>query len=236
MRLHKSGNEIRSVEDWCARPKMGERQWKDGRSAKELARSWFRQDLACPPEEMRVLLEWAFQTGMTFDEAKPECIIELDDFGGEHRNCDLVVLCNVGAKCMVINVEAKADEPFGDLIGEYLDRKTGSASKVPERIRQLSESLFGREPDEVIRKLRYQLLHAAAATLIESASNGAELALLLVHEFRSASLNGDKLRQNAADWENLVRAFPELATARVGTNQILGPVSIPDGGWTEPLT
>lgn len=236
MRLHKSGNEIRSVEDWCARPKMGERQWKDGRSAKELARSWFRQDLACPPEEMRVLLEWAFQTGMTFDEAKPECIIELDDFIGEHRNCDLVVLCKVGARPMVVNVEAKADEPFGDLIGEYFDRKTGSASKVPERIRQLSESLFGREPDEVIRKLRYQLLHAAAATLIESASNGAELALLLVHEFRSASLNGDKLRQNAADWENLVRAFPELATARVGTNQILGPVSIPDGGWTEPLT
>ena len=27
---------------------------------------------------------------------------------------------------MVINVEAKADEPFGDLIGEYLDQKVGS--------------------------------------------------------------------------------------------------------------
>jgi hypothetical protein len=62
------------------------------------------------------------------------------------------------------------------------------------------------------------------------AGNGAELALLLVHEFQSASLNGDKRSQNAADWENFVRASPELATARVEKNQILGPVSRPGGG------
>ena len=76
-------------------------------------------------------------TGIKFKEAKPECIIELDEFAGEHRNCDLVVLCNVGTKRMVINVEAKAAERFGDLIGEYFDRKAGSGSKVPARIRQL---------------------------------------------------------------------------------------------------
>jgi len=232
MRINKSGHEIRSVEDWFryAPPKMGERQWKDKRSAKELARSWFRKEFACPPEEMRLLLERAFRTEIAFDEAKPECIIELDDFVGEHRNCDLVVLCNVGAKRMVINVEAKADEPFGDVIGEYYDRKTGSGSNVPCRIQQLSETVFGRVPDEAIRKLRYQLLHAAAATLIEAAANGAELGLLLVHEFRSTSLNRNKLMQNGTDWENFVHAFPELATARIEENQILGPVSVPGGG------
>jgi len=64
----------------------------------------------------------------------------------------------------------------------------------------------------------------------QSSTNRPLLALLLVHEFQSANLNGDKLRQNAADWENFVRAFPELATARVEKNQILGPVSIPGGG------
>jgi hypothetical protein len=137
MRLHnKSGNEIQSVENWFthAPPKMRERHWKDGRSPKELARSWSRQGFACPPEGMRALFESAFQTEVTFSEAKPECVIKLDDFIGEHRNCDLVVLCKLGAIFMVVNVEAKADEPFGDLIGEYLDRKAGSSSKVPERI------------------------------------------------------------------------------------------------------
>ena len=39
MRIYKSSHEIRSVEDWFeyAPPKKGERHWKDGRSAKELA-------------------------------------------------------------------------------------------------------------------------------------------------------------------------------------------------------
>lgn len=230
--IQKEGHEIRSIEDWFsyAPPKKGELQWKDKRSAKELARSWFRNNVPKPPDELVSLLEAKFGAGITFDEAKPECIIELDDFAGEHRNCDLVVLCKAGAKRMVINVEAKADEPFGDLIGEYFDRKTGSGSKVPERIRQLSLALFGRVPDEAIRKLRYQLLHAAAATLIEAKDNGAELGLFLVHEFRSASLNSNRLAQNATDWENFVRAFPELAAARIEKNQILGPVSVPGGG------
>lgn len=231
MRISKSGNEIRSVEDWFkhAPPKMGERQWEDGRSAKELARSWFRSSIAEPPGELAALLEAKFGTGITFDEAKPECVVKLDEFAGEHRNCDLVVLGNAGATRMVISVEAKADEPFGDVIGDYYDKKTGSASNVPSRIRQLSKALFGKEPDEPIRKLRYQLLHAAAATLIEAAANEAEIGLFLIHEFRSAGLNGGKLAQNDADWENFVHAFPELAAARVGKNQILGPVSVPGG-------
>jgi hypothetical protein len=179
---------------------------------------------------MRRLLEEAFGTEIVFGEAKPECMIELDDFSGEHRNCDLVVLCDVDARRMVINVEAKADEPFGDVIGEYYDRKTGSASNVPTRIRQLSEALFGRGPDETIRKLRYQLLHAAAATLIEAAANKAELGLLLIHEFRSTSLDTERLTQNGTDWENFVHAFPGLTTAGLQKNQILGPVSVPGGG------
>ena len=232
MRIHKSGHEILSVEDWFkyAPPKKGELQWKDKRSAKELAQSWFRDGTPKPPDELRALLEARFGTGTIFDEAKPECIIELDEFGGEHRNCDLAVLCNVGAKRMVINVEAKADEPFGDVIGEYLDRKTGSGSNVPARIRQLSRALFGREPDEAIRKLRYQLLHAAAATLIGAKENGAEVGLFLIHEFHSTSLNRDKLKQNATDWENFVHAFPEVASAQIEENQILGAVSVPGGG------
>jgi hypothetical protein len=212
-----------------APPKTGERHWKGGRSEKELARSWFRKEFACPPVEMRVLLERAFRTEIVFDEAKPECVIKLDVFAGEHRNCDLVVLCHVGAKRMVINVEAKADEPFGGVTGEYYDPKTGPGSKVPTRIRQLSQALFGREPGDAIRKLRYQLLHAAAATLIETKENGAELGLFLVHQFRSTGLNRKRLTQNSADWQNFVHVFSELATARIEETQILGPVSVPGG-------
>jgi hypothetical protein len=236
MLIHKSGNEIQTVDEWLkyAPPKKGELQWKDKHSAKELARSWCRKGFACPPEEMRLLLERTFRTEIVFDEAKPECVIKLDDFDGEHRNCDLVVLCNIGARRMVINVEAKASEPFGDLIGKYYDqtaapRRDGSPSRsnVPARIRQLSNALLGRVPDKAIRRLRYQLLHATAATLIEARENGAELALFLVHEFRSAKPH--KMTQNAIDWEDFVHTFPELTTVRAEENQILGPVLVPGG-------
>jgi hypothetical protein len=233
LRIHKGGHEIRSIDDWFdyAPPKMGARHWKDGRSAKELARYWVRKGYACPTEEIRLLLERAFNGEITFHEGKPECVIELDDFPGENRNCDLVVLCRVGTQCLVVNVEAKADERFGDdTIGDYYDRTADSRSNVPARIRQLSSALFGRVPDETIRRLRYQLLHAAAATLIEAAANKAEFGLFLVHEFRCPKLNEKKLIQNSTDWENFVHVFPELAGAMVEKNQILGPVSVPGGG------
>ena len=239
MRIHKAENDIRSVKDWFkyAPPKKGELQWEDKRSAKELAHAWCRKGFACPPDEMKLLLERAFGMEIVFEEAKPECVIRLDDFEGEHRNCDLVVVCNVGSRRMVINVEAKADEPFSDLIGNYYDQTSApgpdgraSRSNVPGRIRQLSKALFGREPDEAIRKLRYQLLHAAAATLIEAKENRAEMGLLLIHEFRSASLNSNNLTRNATDWQNFVQAFRELATAPCERNQILGPVRYRAGG------
>jgi hypothetical protein len=247
MRIQKSGHEILSVEDWFkhAPPKLKEVQWVDKCSAKELAKSWFRKESPCPPDEMRQLLEETFRTRVVFREAEPECVIKLDEFAGEHRNCDLVAQCDLGGRRMVINIEAKGAEPFGQTIGKYYDqtcastsnegaRKPPRRSNVPARIRQLSLAVFGKEPDQAIRRLRYQLLHSAAATLIEAQNKNAELGLFLVHEFRSEGLGSEsrreKFRRNAADWENFVHAFPELATARVEQNQILGPISVLGGG------
>ena len=36
--------------------------------------------------------------------------------------------------------------------------------------------------------------------------------------------------QNGTDWENFVRAFPELAAVQFEQNQILGPLSVPGDG------
>jgi len=232
MRIHKAGHEIRSLDDWFrwAPPKRRALHWKDNRSAKELARSWLREGIPQPPPELVSLLTLTFGSEIVFDEAMPECAVELDDFEGETRNCDLVIVCHNGAQRVVISVEAKADEPFGSsTVGEYYDEKVGSSSNVPKRIEQ-STALFGRQPDKDIRVLRYQLVHAAAASLIEAKKRGAKLGVLLVHEFISARLNSVKLEQNAKDWATFVRAFPQFAEAKVQRNQILGPISVPGGG------
>jgi len=233
MRIHKDGHEIRSVDEWFrwAPPKRGAFHWKDYRSAKELARSWFRSGTALPPAELVSLLTPTFGSELAFEEAMPERTADLDDFEGEGRNCDLVVVCQAGVRRVVISVEAKADEPFGNsTVGDYYDQTLDSDSSVPKRIEQLSNALFGRQPDEVIRRLRYQLVHAAAASLIEADSQDAECGVLLVHEFISTGLSNPKLEQNAKDWAAFVRAFPQLAGATVQTNQILGPVAVPGGG------
>ena len=43
MQIIKNGHNIHSVDDWLrfAPPEKGESHWKDGRSAKELAKAWF---------------------------------------------------------------------------------------------------------------------------------------------------------------------------------------------------
>jgi hypothetical protein len=230
MRIHKGGHEIVTMEDWhkWAPPKKKDLHWKDDRSAKELARSWVGSPPPAPPGELRTLLEATFGSGIVFEEGKPECIIRLDEFKGEQRNCDLVILCTRESQRIVINIEAKADESFGDsTVGDYYDRTLKTKSNVPKRIKQISTALFGRQPDQGIRRLRYQLLHSAAAALIEAINQQADVAVFLVHEFHSPNLDPIKLEQNMSDWVAFVRAFPALATATVQKNQILGPISVP---------
>ena len=45
---------------------------------------------------------------------------ELDDFRGEPRNNDMVLLGDAAGRRIVVGLEAKADEPFGDIIAEYI--------------------------------------------------------------------------------------------------------------------
>jgi hypothetical protein len=192
MRLQKSDCEVRSLDDWrrSAPPKKRRLHWKDGRSAKELARSWLRLGYPAPPLELVDILETTFGSGIVFESAEPECVVRLDNFRGEQRNCDLVVRCSVGPRPIVISIEAKADESFGDCyVGDYYDRKLGTRSNIPKRIERLSKQLFGRDLDNDIRELRYQLLHSSVAALIAAKKQSAACAVLLVHEFLSECLD-----------------------------------------------
>jgi hypothetical protein len=86
-RIHKDGLEIHSVVDWfhLAPPKKGVSQWKDGRSAKELAKAWFpSQGQPKIPNELVKLLKSHDDTKDTvINEGIPEHIVALDNFPGE---------------------------------------------------------------------------------------------------------------------------------------------------------
>lgn len=235
--VEKGDRPIRDMTDWLDRagPLGKDRQWKDGRSAKELARAWFGSEDSTTPAIPAVLRDLLtshprFSDLDTF-RAIPEHKVPLDDFEGNTRNTDMLIIADAPSHRTVISIEAKADEPFERTIAERVAaaEKTllkSPGSKALPRIRQLSRAILGREPNEA-GGLRYQLLHAAAAALIEAKAAGADEAIMLIHEFRSDGCRPRNLERNASDLAAFVAVLaPD--TSRDGA--LAGPMSVPGGG------
>jgi hypothetical protein len=70
--------------------------------------------------------------------AIPEHVTRLNDFGGEHRNHDLIVVGSAAGGQTLFAVEGKADESFGSTVGSYLAlckrREEERPAKVKEAI------------------------------------------------------------------------------------------------------
>ena len=225
-----SGQQICSVEDrfHVAPPKMGSKHWKDGRSAKELAKAFCARGVPSVPAELLDLLASCDQLGdVQLTQAWPEHKIELDSYWGETRNADLAAVGTGKAGVVAVNIEAKADEPFGPTIEKALAAASAS-SKLPNRILSLSKSVLGRPPCEV-SELRYQLLHGIAGTLIYAQEQKAVAAVFIAFEFNGPSCSDHNLECNAADLDAFVAALsPSAAPLRAG--QIVGPFFVPGGG------
>jgi len=230
--LSASGRRIYSLDQWrrFAPPARGDAQWKDLRSAKELARAWFD---GVEPQLPGELLS-AFQTCEPTSGVKVRTIFAERqtplDRRGRGRQHDLLVHGTAGARKVVVGIEAKADESFGPAIGEYLDEaKAGNArraaegrqlSAVPDRIAELARQIFGRDIDDDIRLLRYQLLHATAAMTLERKQ--ADCVALVVHEFVSDACDRRRMELNANDLVQFARALDRSISA-ASTGQLVGP-------------
>ncbi len=228
----REGRPIHSVDEWrcLASPQGGDKQWKDGRSAKELAKAWFAPKV--PRELGRLFESHKLTRGLVVESAIAELTTELDDFPGEPRHHDLVLLCRSGKVRALVGVEAKADEEFGPVIQEELKRvkKSGRHSNLPQRVHQLSQAIFGRSVDDAIGRLRYQLLHGLAGTLIEARSRSCDVAVFVVHEFISDNkTQQQKIDRNVRDFERFVQALPALTSSVVREGSLLGPIRIPGG-------
>lgn len=151
MQLGKDKLKILSVEDWfrIAPPKKGILQWRDGRSAKELAKDWCgRMGHPCPPEEFIHLLS-PLVAAENLEEAEgwPEHIVAIDDLPGEQPNIDLAIITNGMQGRTAICIEAKADESFGRYVSEIRMAATkkieqGIATNALKRIDRLEQLLF----------------------------------------------------------------------------------------------
>ena len=112
--IRPDGKPIRGLNDW-PRPKRPDLHWKAGRSAMELARAWFRGKTGAPPAElMRVLKSVPDLKDLAAEQATPELVTGLPE-RGEGRNHDLWLLAGTAKEKITVCIEAKADEPFGNV-------------------------------------------------------------------------------------------------------------------------
>jgi len=231
-RITKDGHDIDSVDSWFdfAPPKGGKKQWRDGRSAKEIAKAWFPvPGPACVPPELESLLRSHPDiVGAYFTHGTPEVKIRLDDFRGETRNADLVLIATRGAEEVLFTVEAKADEPFDMTVGEKHNCPKKD-SNIPKRVEHLCRALFGATPAErpELKGLRYQLLNATAATLIAAQERGIGKAVFVIHEF--VTTDDRKMQANHNALVDFVRELSRSTIRSFGVGAIVGPLSIPGG-------
>lgn len=182
------------------RPRLGDpdRHWKPGRSAFELATAWMRAgDI---PALVRSVLDQAPEwTGAELLEAIFERSTALPGRGYASQT-DLLGIISLADGNAILGVEAKVDEPFGELVGEWLEgtlrrnraesdadfelRRERSKTNRADRLQSLCGIL---EVDEArVGDLHYQLIHRTCAAVYEAKRFRYRRAMMLVHSFAAA--------------------------------------------------
>ncbi|MGY3547098.1 DUF6946 family protein [Bradyrhizobium sp. USDA 4469] len=206
--------------------------WRDGRSAKLVAESWFaakdRPEVRGLPEMVRITLGRCspdqaarFASAELLDAFLERCI-DLGD-GSTPSQTDVLAILRLPTEIAVMAVEGKVNESFGPLVSEWQLEATPN-SKKPARLLRLSQAL-GIDLS-ACGALRYQLLHRTASALYEARRYHAKVAIMMVHSFDP----------NDTGAEDFARFSHALGIAEAAPTYIVGPI-IRDGvdlylGWT----
>src|SRR5579871_4161691 len=125
----------------------GRKHWRDGRSAKELARRWWEAG-GFPPSVETLLRRCPEWNGVVFIEAKFEHRTDLGT-PGRASQTDLLVIASTSEGNGIVAVEGKADESFGQVVEAWLAKgvdqnnaahRIGGIASTPGKIARL-ESL-----------------------------------------------------------------------------------------------
>ena len=193
--------EITNVDVWLkvAPPQKGLAQWKDGYSAKELAKFVIEH-----PNDFSKMIEDVLEKTVgkvpgSFT-GEPEAETKLPS-RGKGRNHDLLLY----SEKLVIGIEAKVDEPFGNnrsILQESNKASKGKKARIDWLLRTILPNGRGLQ-DREVGNLKYQLFTATAGTLLEAAKRDLEECIFLVLAFHP---KGDPVNQaNKKSFEDFVR-------------------------------
>lgn len=219
-------DKIESLTEWFDKcpPQKGIAHWKDGRSAKETAKLW----LSTIPAEF---LEIVKPFDLKFNVCSPEYVTKFDKNGGNGRNHDLIILAeNEATKPVVITIESKVDEPYGDSVSITYNKaekrfEKNERSLGIKRIIDLEFALFGDKHND-LSHIRYQLITAVAGTIAEAKKQKTKTAILLIQTSITSDIDENKYEANQKDLDSFLYAFSSGAYNSIKDGQLLGPLRI----------
>lgn len=176
-------------------PRLGKKEhWKKGRSAYELSTSWM-QAKGFPPSVKAVLDQADDWQDAKLLEGFFERETDLPG-RGKPSQTDLLALVRLKDGNAILGIEGKVDEPFGELVDDWLkgkpDEKAGEppeATAARQRSRQNRQERFNAlcgalDIDPAgLGSFYYQLFHRACASIYEAKRFECKRAIVLVHSF-----------------------------------------------------
>jgi len=219
-------DKIETIHEWFYKcpPKANEKHWKDGRSAKETAKHWVH---TIPNAFLGILKD----KHLSYELCSPEFVTKFDAYKGEGRNHDLLLIAKDKDKNkVVISIESKVDEPFGDTVAKTKVAAEKTKQEKPksmalERIEGLRKDLFGELQEDQLG-LMYQLLTAVAGTIAEAKEQEAKSAYFLIQTFVSDEIVYEKHLQNQMALNNFLKVFTKTENIKLEKDKVLGPFSI----------
>jgi hypothetical protein len=196
-------------------PKNKKIQWKDGRSAKEMAKFWLND--ANREEFKRFIREIKGFEKFEFDYIIPEYESKFDCFRNP-RYHDLLIVGKDNNT--IITIEGKADEPFGK---QFKKVKIPNAnSNVLGRIKNLYENYF--KNNKAVLDIMYQLTHWFAGSLAEAKRRDMENIIMVLQVFKSNSTSNNKIQKNHAEFEKFIEFISDGRYTTIANKEIIGPI------------
>lgn len=214
---------ISSIEEWfkyCP-PAKGEKQWADKRSAKEMAKFW----ISIQNQNDFLLFLQKTNKDLILNYAFPEMATEFDDYESPRKN-DLCIYATDRNKKVLIAIEGKADEPFGNYVAkEWIDSINKKIeNNKSEKINRIIGLYQRFDNNALFLKLRYQLTYWIAGAIDEAKRNEMDTVFLIVQEFHSNKTEAKKIMVNKGDLDFFVNFISNSDFEKVNENEIIGPI------------
>ncbi|MCQ2598579.1 MAG: hypothetical protein MJ181_12125 [Treponema sp.] len=181
---------IKNENDWFkAFPPAGkEKQWADNYSAKEFARAVTDKNF-----EKEIKENLGFDDSFKIVEAYPERCTQFDEDHHGPRHHDLACVAEVNCKKIALGFEAKVNE---SLDGQLLKFDSFSDGKK-ERVNKLCKIFFGKEYDESLSGIYYQMLSGIAGTVAFAAEKECSDCFFIIYQLLPSK--GNKVEKNTID-------------------------------------